>query len=145
MRKLRFICLLMLPACFLSACVPTNPFTTKQVVGLIPINSFPELEVIRAPGTASVNQPFTLTIITYGSSSCTTIDGAKVEVTGLIATITPFDRVPTGEVVCTADLASHPRTVELTFREPGEALIRVIGQNFDGAQTTKEQRITITR
>lgn len=131
------LCVLMLPAC-----VPTNPFTTKRVIGQIPTDRVPELEVLRAPARASVNQPFTVTVITHSSSSCTTSAGAQVEVTHLTATITPLDLKEEGP--CTADLAVHPREVELTFQQAGEATMRVIGQNFDGEPTTTEQLITIT-
>lgn len=146
MRNLRLVCLLMLSACCLSACGLPKALTTEQVVGSIP-NDTPASEVIQAPATAAVNQPITLTINTYGSSSCTTPDGAQVEVDGLTATITPLDRVPrpNSNVACTADLAARPRTVTVTFAEPGEALIRVIGQGFENAQTIKEQRMTITQ
>ncbi|HEY0735723.1 MAG TPA: hypothetical protein VGD69_12505 [Herpetosiphonaceae bacterium] len=144
MRKLRRVFLLMLCACCLSACTATQPFTTQQVVGSIP-NDTPESEVIKAPATAAVNQTITLTVNTYGSSSCTTPDGARVEVNGLTATITPLDRIPRGDVACTSDLAARPHTVEVTFAEAGEAVIRVIGQGFENAQTVKEQRITITQ
>ncbi|HEY0735724.1 MAG TPA: hypothetical protein VGD69_12510 [Herpetosiphonaceae bacterium] len=144
MRKLRLGCLLVLSACVLSACVPRQAVITKQVVGQIPSDRVPD-QVIRAPATAPVNQRITLTVNTYGSSTCRTAGGANVEVVGLTAIITPFDRLPVGDVMCTDDLRSHPRTVNVRFAEPGEALIRVIGQSFDGRQTVTEQRITITQ
>ncbi len=138
------LCMLIIAVLALPACVPTNPLATKRVVGLIPTDSFPELEVIRGPASVSVNQLLSLTVITYGSSSCVSSDGAEIDVAGLTATITPFDRAPRGTVACTADLAPHPRDVHLTFHEPGAATIRVIGRNFDGARTTKDVNITIT-
>lgn len=144
MRHVRFVCTLTLVLLAVPTCVPTRPLATKQVAGLIPIDRFPELAVIHAPPSVPVNQPITLTVMTYGSSSCTTSDGAAIDVTGLVATITPLDRIPRGSVACTADLASHPRAVQLTFGAPGEATIRVIGRTFDGARTLRETTLTIT-
>ena len=136
--------LFILVVLMLPACVPANPFTTKSVIGLIPTDRFPELEVLRAPASATVDQPFFVTVITHDSSSCTTSAGARVEVEGLTAIITPFDRKPRTSGPCTADLAQHPREVELTFGQQGQATIRVIGQNFDGEPTTTKQDITVT-
>jgi hypothetical protein len=136
----------------LSACTPTdtsdtiqnilNSGTTNRVVGLIPIDRFPELEVLHVPVEVIANQPFTVTVITHDSSSCTISDGAEVELVGLIATITPMDRKKPGP--CTLDLALHPRDVQLSFSEPGRATIRIVGQNFDGVPTVTEQLITVT-
>lgn len=113
-------------------------------MGLIASDRFSELTVIQAPPQVQVNQPFTTTVTTFGSSSCTIIDGADVQVTDVVAVITPYDRQPVGaNVACTADLAQHPRAVQLTFSTPSQATIRVIGQNFDGEQTTNERIITV--
>lgn len=146
MHKIRLVGLLLLSVYLLSACGLPKVLTTEQVVGTIP-NDAPEAEVIDAPDTATVNQPITLTINTYGSSSCTTPDGAQVEVNGLTATIKPLDRVPrpNSNVACTSDLAARPHSVEVAFAEPGEALIRVIGAGFNNTETIKERRITITQ
>lgn len=146
MHTIRLVGLLLLSVYLLSACGLPKVLTTEQVVGTIP-NDAPEAEVIDAPDTATVNQPITLTINTYGSSSCTTPDGAQVEVNGLTATIKPLDRVPrpNSNVACTSDLAARPRPVEVTFAEPGEALIRVVAAGFNNTETVKERRITITQ
>lgn len=146
MHKIRLVGLLLLSIYLLAACGLPSALTTEQVVGSIP-NDTPASEVIDAPDNATVNQPITLTINTYGSSSCTTPDGARVEVNGLTATITPLDRVPrpNSDVACTADLAARPHSVEVTFAEAGDAVIRVVGAGGEGVQTIKEQRITVTQ
>ena len=117
---------------------------TKRVIGLILIDKFPDLIVIDAPPEVHANQPFTVTIATYGSSSCTTVDGADVQVTDVVVEITPYDRQPIGDnVVCTADLASHPREVVVTLSTLGHTTIRVVGQNFDGESIVEENIVTV--
>ena len=116
---------------------------TRRVIGAIDTDRFPELEVLRAPASVSVNQPFTVTVITHDSSSCTTSVGAKVEVDGLAAIIIPIDQKPLRSIPCSANLAKHPRDVELTFRQAGQATIWVIGQNIDEEPTTNEYSITV--
>lgn len=130
-------------ACALSS---TSSPETERIIGLIPTDhgSVSIFTVIEAPPTVQVNQLFTATVNTFGSGSCTTIDGADVQIAGLVASITPYDRVPVGDVVCTADLAFHPRPVSLTFTTVGTATLRVIGQNFDGGETVNEEQILVT-
>lgn len=130
----------LLPAC--SGPQTPQP-STKRVIGLIPVDRFPELTVLDVPPEVRANQPFTITVTTYGSSSCTIIDGADVQVTGVVALITPYDRQPVGNIACTADLALHPRNVPVTLSTAGRTTIRIIGQNFDGKRTTKERIITV--
>jgi hypothetical protein len=142
MRKL--LCAMLIAAGALTGCVVTDRLTTRRVVGSIPNHPQAELEVIRAPERVAVNQAFAITVITYGSSSCITPEGADVAVTGRVAVVTPYDRVPRGEVACTDDLAPHPRPVRITFAEPGPALIRVVGTALDGAPATHERQITVT-
>ena len=117
---------------------------TKRVIGLVPIDKFPDLIVIEVPPEVHANQPFTVTVTTYGSSSCTTVDGADVQVTDVVVEITPYDRQPIGDnVVCTADLASHPREVVVTLSTLGHTTIRVVGQNFDGESIVEENIVTV--
>lgn len=123
--------------------IPTTPSPgSKRVVGLIPTNTFPELIPILIDEPIHANQPFTVTVITYGSSSCITPDGATVAVADTIATITPYDVLPT-EGACSADLAEHPRPVELTFSGAGQATIRVQGQDVQAQPTTFETTVSV--
>lgn len=140
-------------AFMLAACAPTNPLApeptlmgvTRRVIGSIPTDQFPELEVLGVPASATVNQPFMVTVVTYDSSSCTAPAGAKVEVKGLTAVIIPIDQKPVASGPCTDNLAQHPREVELVFEQPGDATIWVIGQNtYTEEPTTNEYSITVT-
>jgi hypothetical protein len=95
---------------------------------------------LQAPAEARQGVPFEITVTTYGSGSCTRPDGAETSVTGLLATVRPFDLERRGpNVACTADLRAYPRPVTLRFDEPGQATIRVIGAR--GEQV--EQQLTV--
>jgi hypothetical protein len=102
------------------------------------------MSVIRAPNTVQAGQSFTVTVTTYGSSTCLKSDGADVQVRDFTAEVTPWDLDLWGATVCTADLASHPREVELAFDRPGQATIRVLAQNEAGAAVVREQVVTVT-
>jgi hypothetical protein len=88
---------------------------------------------VQAPNTVRAGERFTVTVVTYGSSTCIRPAGAEVQVSDRTAEITPYDEQATGEgVVCTDDLRPYPRDVTLRFDEAGQALIRVIGRSFSG-------------
>jgi hypothetical protein len=84
------------------------------------------LRVITAPDTVRLATPFTVTVNTFGSSSCTQPAGATLVVTGLVATITPYDLSSEGGG-CTGDIAPRPHRVQLAFGVAGRATIRVLG------------------
>lgn len=85
-----------------------------------------------APDTVRAGADFDVTVTTYGSSSCTQADGADVRRVEGVVEITPYDRVPSGGAECTADLAPHPRIVQVRIDEPGAATLRVSGRGSDG-------------
>jgi hypothetical protein len=93
----------------------------------------PGLRVITAPDTVRVATPFTVTVTTFGSSSCTQPAGATLTVTGLVATITPYDLFSTGGG-CTGDIAPRPHPVKLVFGFAGRATIRVRGYTAKDGQ-----------
>ena len=111
----------------LAACT-TEP-ETARVVGLITAGNV-ATDVYDGPASVTAGQTFSATIFSYGSSSCTTPDGADVTVTGLIADVTPYDRVPTGNVVCTADFGARPHPITLRFPSAGAAELRVHGDGI---------------
>jgi hypothetical protein len=144
MRTMLAVYTMLIASVSLAGCTVTDRLTSRRVVGSIPSERPPLMDVIRAPAQVAVDQAFPITVITYGSSSCTTPDGADVQVAGRVAVITPYDRIPGGNVACTADLAQHPRDVRITFSEAGPATIRVIGAIVDGAPSIQEQQIIVT-
>jgi hypothetical protein len=80
------------------------------------------------PEVVEVGIPFSATVYTLGSGSCTRPDGAEVEIRGQVAHVTPYVRQAVGDVVCTDDLVTQPREVRLRFDTPGEAVVRVHGR-----------------
>jgi hypothetical protein len=79
-----------------------------------------------APDTVTVHQPFTVTVTTFGSSTCTRPARVDVSINALVATLVAYDDQRTcGD--CTADLHSFPRAVEVRFAVTGQAIVRLTG------------------
>ena len=93
--------------------------------------------VITAPSTAPVGQSFSITVSTFGNSGVSSA-GAEVVVDGLVATITPYDFVVTGEN-CLDYLKAYPRTLQLGFGQAGTATIRVNGRSLYQAGTVSTE------
>jgi hypothetical protein len=108
----------------------STPSETERVIGLIdPFGERPA--TVDLPSDAVRGQPFELRVYTFGSSSCTTPDDAELEVEGLLARITPYDRVPSDAgVLCTRDMARFAHPVKLRFETEGVATLRVVGWIF---------------
>lgn len=86
---------------------------------------------LEVPDTVGVGEAFTAMVRTVGMNGCWAAAGEDVSVDGLTATIVPFDA--TGEregVACTTALVSLRHDVRLTFREAGEAAVRVEGRRI---------------
>jgi hypothetical protein len=101
----------------------SDPSDTRRVIGLIgdgPAGVDLPTDIIRG-------QPFEVTVYTFGSSSCTTPDGAELKMEGLVARVTPYDLVPTADVPCTADMAPFAHPVTLRFDSKGVATLRIVG------------------
>ena len=94
------------------------------------------IQMLRLPVEAEAGMAFDITVTTVGSSSCTRADGAEVVVSGLVADVTPWDRVAPQGTACTADLAGFPRDVTLRFDVAGTATIRLHGRGGMSYQTT---------
>lgn len=87
------------------------------------------LRTIVAPDTVTRNTPFTVTINSFGSSSCTTPDGVTMSTdAATVVRIVPYDRVPRGQEVCTLDFSPRPHPVEIRLPAPGPATIRAVGR-----------------
>lgn len=112
---------------------PTDP-NTQRVVGTID-PAFSAAPVIDAPGQVRSGVAFLATVRTVGSSSCVTPDGGKVEVSGSLARLTPYDQVPAPghDIACTRDYAPHPRNLMVTLKQSGPARLRVVGLSASSA------------
>ena len=123
---------------FVAADCATQPDTVR-VPGLI-ADGGAALEVYSGPDTVTAGRPFAAIVFTYGSSSCTTPDGADVSISGLTAEVVPYDRIPTGSVPCTADFAQRPHAVTLRFDTVGTAALTVRGEGFSGGRRVPLRR-----
>ena len=104
--------------------------------------------VIVAPETVQVRVPFTVTISTFGSSTCGLPGKVEEVVTGNLAIITPFDlHNQNPDESCTADIGPRPYQVGLMFGTVGRATIRVRGHRLgSGAGTLTEiERAVVVR
>jgi len=94
------------------------------------------IQMLKLPAQATAGTAFQITVTTVGSSSCTRADGADVAVSGLVADVTPWDRVAPEGTACTEDLAAFPRDVTLRFDLEGTATVRLHGRGGMSYQTT---------
>jgi hypothetical protein len=100
------------------------------------------LPVLEAPDTVVAGQPFEVLVRTYGSNGCWREAGSAVEGSGLTRTVTPYDRNPAAEdrtIACPDVVVRLPRTARLTFSEPGEAVLRVLGRRMVGGEAPDDE------
>lgn len=119
---------LMLLAALLTGC--SDPVAPDDDWERQPGLLMPELssiQMLQMPAHARAGVAFEITVTTLGSSLCTRADGATVSVTGLVADVTPWDRIAPEGTACTDDLHPFPRAARVRFDTPGSALIRLHG------------------
>lgn len=122
----------------------TGSLGWERVVGIIDIGSDAPLPTLELPETIRSGVPFTATVVTWGSGTCTRPAGAEVRHYEGGVEITPFDRWPVGEAVCTDDLRPYPRSVEIRIDGAGEAVVRVVGRTLWPSEPTEhEVRVTV--
>ena len=105
---------------------PTGAYQT--VIGTIDVGVATSPGVIQGPATGSVGERLEFTVSTFGNS-CISSLGANVVVDGLLATVTPYDREYRGPIACLDYLKAYPRTVTVSFAQPGNAIVRVQGRS----------------
>lgn len=99
---------------------------------------------LEAPGQVRVGERFTATVTTVGLDGCWEPLGEDVSVEGLRAEIVPFDTDATEEgVACTQALVFLDHPVELSFEEPGEAVIRVEGRRVVGPDGSESEPLAL--
>ena len=106
---------------------------------------------IEAPETVTAGEPFEVTFITIGANGCWEPAGTDLEVDGLTARATAYDRTEEEGQACTMVLLELPRTETLQFDEPGEGTIRLEGRRVegdaaesDGGEATAQVEVTVT-
>lgn len=125
MRALRLLSLVLFTGC--SSVLGSDPTEWRREVGVL-APELSSIQMLRLPAQATTGSAFEITVTTVGSSTCTRADGAAVQVSGLVADVTPWDRVAPVGMACTDDLAPFPRTVTLRFDVSGTATVRLRGR-----------------
>jgi len=123
------------PAC------TTEPWTRS--LGIIDPGVFPKSFLFVVPETVAVGAPVPVRFATWGSSTCTQPDRTVVEVVGLMADITPYDRYAPDGTPCLRDLTGFPRKLTLTFSQPGRATVRLHGLSLTDGPATLTDTLTV--
>ncbi|MES3630545.1 MAG: hypothetical protein PPP56_10305 [Longimonas sp.] len=90
-------------------------------------------EPLTAPDTVQAEVSFEVTARTVAPVGCFTTEREDVEQESNTIAITPYDRDPRGPGdACTDNVITLPRTLDLQFDTPGDALIRLNGQRVIG-------------
>ena len=116
---------------FAAACGSPAESSWERRVGVLPV-ALSAIQAVAAPTQVEAGVPFTVTITTVGSSSCTRGDGVELERTPARLQLTPYDWVAVRATTCTRDVAPFPRTVELMLATPGTYALRVTGAALPG-------------
>lgn len=111
-------------ALLLIGCEMVTGVGDERVVGQI---GYPDHVVIENPKTVQAGQSFHITVQTYGPDGCWSDDGTTVSISGLSATVTPFDRKSGG--LCTHAPVEITHVASLTFSQPGVAQITIKGRD----------------
>ena len=136
-----FLATLFLAACTSSGTEP-DADGWRRVVGLVQ-PQLSSIQAIKFPADIVAGEPFTVTITTLGSSSCTRADGAVLNLSSSLAVITPYDRVAPDGTGCTRDLRAFPRDVSVTLSRAGQATIRIVARDSDSSTLTYDANITV--
>ncbi len=112
---------LLLPALVLASCsLGTDPFVVQ--VGAINQAS------IVTPDTVTAGQPFQVSFRTVGADGCWGRERTEVAVSGMTASITPYDRILT-DGGCAPEPVSIDHAASVTLTTPGDGLLRFVGLN----------------
>lgn len=94
------------------------------------------VQAIASPPSVRAGETFTVTINTYGSSSCTRPNGHRLRVSGRTADITALDWEAPDDTPCTRDLRYFPHQIPLRFERAGDATLRVRARDPRGDEAT---------
>ena len=98
---------------------------------------------VTAPESVALGEPATIVVKTAGGGCIRTGD-TEVQVTGLVAELTPYDHFPSAGQICTADFRLNTHTVTVQFTQRGQATVRVRGRAQPSGQiVTVVRQITV--
>lgn len=114
---------------------------TVREIGIIEPSESIEEEILSSPDIAQAGVPFDVTVRTVGTA-CVEADGLEKSIERSLAVLVPYDLyiTPGRGVDCPLVPEAEPRTTQLTFNEPGSAIIRVEGRSQDDLVTGGSSR-----
>ena len=113
----------------LTACQPDS------IVEVGIVQFFGESEdVIEAPDTATVDEPFFVTVNTYGAK-CYSADSMTMESSGDVLELVPYDRQDTS-YACPAVQVRLKHTADVVFPTSGTKILRVRGRRVEQQDDT---------
>ncbi len=122
----------------------STDYDFARVAGVIlPHASFAS-RVLVAPDSVRAGVPFTVTVSSFGSTTCTRADGATLIVAGVLATIAVWDREQVGGA-CTDDLRQFPRDVSVQLLTAGRATIRVQGRAYPAGASGRDSLVVVEK
>jgi hypothetical protein len=98
---------------------------------------------VQVPATVQAGQPFTVRVVTFGST-CRRLAPAEVVWVGLRADVAVYVREQVGGV-CNRALGHLEHDVELVFADRGTALVRIHGQEYRAGAGEEHAPLTIER
>ena len=138
-RQLPYSLLLLLGAA--ASCHAVAEPNQRRVIGVIE-NGNSGIQPLLLPDTVAAGASFAVTVTTFGGA-CDHDDGTDVTTAGLMADVTPYVLLPPPGTICIAVLVASPRSVTLTFANPGTGIVRVHGRRFDGAVVTLQGSVVV--
>lgn len=136
-------------AAALAACTgsPSAEDPEERRLGILRLYQTDPPGALLAPDTVRAGTDFQVTATTLGGG-CERAGETEAQVSGGVATITPFDYTEIG-VDCPDILRHLPHTATLRFAAPGEAVVRVQGRRVgpdtprEGVPHTVEKRVVV--
>ena len=112
----------------------------QRLVGVI---GYPDNLSIQVPDTVAAGQDFAVTVRTFGVDSCWRDGGTEVAVSGLTATVTPYDVDRAGRgALCTYEPVEITHSATLGFDQAGTARVEIIGSDGTAERSVVVESIT---
>jgi hypothetical protein len=101
------------------------------------------IQMLKLPPEVRVGEPFTVTVRTLGSSSCTRAAGMDVASEGLSVELTPYDEYARNPAACTDDLHAFEHTARVTVAVAGQARVRLHARALTGEALRYDAAVTV--
>ncbi len=100
---------------------------------------------LETPAVVTAGEPATIAVRTYGGGCVRHGEVTLVNVSGMTATIEPYDSVVVeapDNYACLAILRMFTHNADVTFPQPGDATLRIVGM-VGGAVVTRERQLAV--